>query len=64
MGCTNFSILGPERKYLGINMVDSSGRVKFFTEVSSIISNGKPKFQPGTKVTNLNFAISSGYGNF
>lgn len=64
MGCTNFSILGPEREYLGINMVDSSGRVKFFTEVTSIISNGKPKFQSGARVTNLNFAISSGQGNF
>lgn len=63
-GCSSFSIHGSERKYLGVNMVDSSGRVKFFTEVSSIIQNGKPKFQSGIKVTNLNFNTSSGYCDF
>lgn len=63
-GCSSFSIHGSERKYLGVNMVDSSGRVKFFTEVSSIIQNDKPKFQSGIKVTNLNFNTSSGYCDF
>lgn len=63
-GCTNFSILGPDQTYFGVNMVDTNGRVKHFTEVSSICENNKPKFQTGQKVTNLNFVSTNGQSNF
>lgn len=63
-GCTEFSILGPSQTYLGVNMVDTDGRVKHFTEVSSICESNKPKFQTGSKVTNLNFVSNNGTSNF
>lgn len=63
-GCTNFSILGPDQTYLGVSMVDTDGRVKHFTEVSSICEDSKPKFQTGQKVTNLNFISNNGQNNF
>lgn len=63
-GCCNFSILGSEKKYNGISMVDTDGRVKFFTEVPAVCSDDKPVFQSGTGVTNLTFNISDGTKNF
>lgn len=63
-GCSNFSILGPDQTYLGVDMVDTNGRVKHFTEVPSICENNKPKFQTGQKVTNLNFINNNGNQNF
>lgn len=63
-GCSNFSIHGSENKYLGVSMLDTSGRTKFFTEVPSAIDNNKPKFQTGLKVTNLHFLNTDGSHNF
>lgn len=65
-GCTEFSILGDSYRYLGIDMKDTNGRIKHFTEdtVSSICENNKPKFQTGDGVTNLNFINQNGTSNF
>lgn len=63
-GCTEFSILGDSYTYLGINMKDTNGRIKHFTEVSNICENNKPIFQTGNGVTNLNFINSNGSYNF
>lgn len=63
-GCSKFSIHGADQVYNGVSMLDTDGRTKHFTEVSSVVSNNKPKFQTGTRVTNLDFKSSSGTNNF
>lgn len=63
-GCSSFSIHGADQQYNGKSRVNSSGRVLFLTEEPSTVENNKPIFQEGSKVTNLNFNISSGYSNF
>ncbi len=64
-GCTSFSILGEDmNEYLDGIMVDTSGRIKFFTEVPDAVESNKPKFQEGNKVTNLIFNNTSGSYNF
>lgn len=61
--CKNFSILGKITTYNGKNII-SNNRVLHPTEISGAISNGKMKFIPGNKVTNMSFIGTSAHQTF
>lgn len=63
-GCTAFSIHGSDMIYNGVNMKSSDNVVKFFTEVDGVCADGKPVFQAGAGVTNLEFNVADGSHNF
>lgn len=63
--CSKFSILGGF-SYNNIDMRDSSGRVKHFTEFNNanIISNNKPAFQTPYNSTNITFNVTDARSMF
>lgn len=63
--CINFSIHGTEDvTYLGKPVLNNKGEYLHPEQISDITENGKMKFQPGTRVTNLIFSTTSANSSF